>query len=193
MTYENPVYFGANSTFAREDAALKSAFAIAHILKRVLILPRFHCQGCKLCGRLGCPTCEEGGAHFSKDTSKPLCNAGVYYNIAKLDRKLSYRESSFLQNPLVPRAIKQSVSPVLTIIPSSAQKESHAKNMFTTKWKSGATKEEILDWFVSYSDVSVLRFEMLYGAFTAFETLGDFKTNLKDGLILSDYRQYNTM
>ena len=193
MTYENPVYFGANSTFAREDAALRSAFAIAHILKRVLILPSFHCQGCKLCGRFGCPTCEAGGAHFSTDTSKPLCYAGVYYNIAKLDRKLSYRESSFLQNPLVPRAIKQSVSPVLTIIPSSAKQESHAKNTFTTKWKSGATTEEILDWFVSYSAVSVLRFEMLYGAFNAFETLGDFKTSLKDGLILSDYRQYNTM
>ena len=195
VIYNNPTYFGANLTFAKEDAALRSAFAIAHILDRILILPRFHCQGCRICARTGCLDCDKAGAHFDRQTSKPLCYAAVYYSIEKMDHVLPYRESIFLRHKLVPESVKSSVTPVLKIFTGSNKATANQDkiNAFTTQGNNGATKKEIVDWFAQYSSVSVLRFHSLYDAFSEFEALADFGQNLKNGLVFSDYRQYNTL
>lgn len=190
MMYDNPTLFGTNLMFAKEDAALRSAFAIAHILNRTLILPRFHCQSCK--GHCDAAGKAKPGSGFADEIAKPHCYIGVYYNIAKLDGALPYRESVFLQHPLVPESTKSSVSPVLKIVSGENQAVTRQdmEHVFVTKGRDGASKEEIVDWFARYSAVSVIHFQSLYDTFSSFKTLGNFGQKLKEGLIKSNYRQY---
>jgi len=171
MMYDNPDNFGAKLTFANESAALKSAFAIAHILNRTLILPRFHC-GKKL-----------------RNKPTKYCYAGVFYKIKNLDRELPYRESVFLRHPLVPNAVKLSLSPVLEIIRRGGVARHNSNHTFTANETNGATKTEVAGWFGNYSHFAVLRFRCLYGAFARFDTLGQFQRNLKDGLVPGTYTQ----
>jgi len=182
ITYDNPDDFGSNLTFMKEDSALRSAFAIALLLGRTLILPRFHCYKCW-------HDCEKTKSH--NESSTPYCYAGVFYRIADLDRKLPYRESLFLRHPRVPNSVKLSMSPIFEIIPgkNSSVTRHNVSRTFIAKDESGASNDEIYDWFAEFSEVAVLRFRSLYGAFTRFDTLGKFQKRLKDGLIPADYRQ----
>ena len=177
LTYENPDDFGAKSTFAEESAALRSAFTIAHILNRTLILPRFHCYKCEM---------------FPGEKAMSHCYAGKFYRIARLDRQLSYRESVFLRHPLVPKSVKTSVSPVMTITTGRRSDVVHQNvtNTFTAQHGDGATQQEIIDWFGKFSDVSVLRFRSLYGAITRIDRVGQFQRHLRDGLVPASHRQY---
>ena len=183
VTYDNPVDFGANLTFKKEDSALRSAFAIAHLLSRTLILPRFHCYKCWR-------DCDKTKSYNASST--PYCYAGVFYRIATLDLHLPYRESQFLRHTMVPNQVKISMSPIIEIIPgdnSSVTLRRNVSDTFIAKDGSGASKEEIRQWFDKYDEVAVLRFRSLYGAFTRFNTLGSFEGRLKRALVPADYRQ----
>lgn len=188
VIYDNPENFDAGSMFAKEDAALRSAFAIAYILNRTLILPLFHCHDCRShCGAAGK---EKPGSRLTSETAKPHCYVGAYYNIAQLDRYLRYRESVFLRHPLVPESVKLSVSPILKIVSGDGKSTQNTDNVFIMKNRNAATQEEIAQWFTRYSSVSVLRFHSLYDIFYNFESLGEFRQKLAQGLIKSNYRQY---
>ena len=182
ITYDNPDDFGSNLTFMKEDSALRSAFAIAHLLGRTLILPRFHCYKCWR-------DCEKPKSH--KESSTPYCYAGVFYRIASLDRHLLYRESQFLRHSMVPNSVKVSMSPIIEIIPgkNSSVTRHNGSLTFVANDARGASKDEIYDWFAKFALVAVLRFRSLYGAFTKFDTLDTFQKRLKEGLIPADYRQ----
>lgn len=48
LAYDNPLDFdGGKRTIEAEKQALRNAFAIGHVLNRIVILPTFHCYGCK--------------------------------------------------------------------------------------------------------------------------------------------------
>jgi len=74
-------------------AGLRAALMIATILDRVLILPRFHC--------------------FNNSTRSFVeCPLNSLLNIIAFDAGFAghYRESSFLRHPLVPDAVRRSIS-----------------------------------------------------------------------------------
>ena len=188
VTYDNPENFDVSSMFAMEDAALRNAFAIAHVLNRTLVLPLFHCQDCKrYCGaaRNAKPV-----SRYVNKTAKPHCYVGAYYNIAQLDRFLPYRESVFLKHPLVPKSVKVSVSPVLKITSGLDPSKQDKEHEFVMNIANATTKAELVQWFARYSSVSVLRFHSLYGVFSSFETFSDLNYKLHQGLVKSTYRQY---
>ena len=86
-----------------ELAALRTAFTIGHLLNRVVILPRFHCENgeCPLNSIVHIKTFD---AHFSG----------------------RYRESSFLQHPKVPDSVKQGVEDGHYILNVNQALEIHA-------------------------------------------------------------------
>ncbi len=48
LTYGNPLQFGSEAaTVEEEKRALRVALSVAHALNRTLILPDFHCFGCR--------------------------------------------------------------------------------------------------------------------------------------------------
>jgi len=72
-------------------------------------------------------------------------------------------------------------------------------NIFTpTNLMTGATRAEILSWFMRYQDLPVLRFHSLYGAVSnkrlssGTNDFGDRKIfqKLKSGLRFGTFRQY---
>ena len=188
ITYDNPENFDVRSMLAKEDGALRNAFAIAHILNRTLILPLFHCQDCII--HCGAARNAKPASRVVSEMTKPHCYVGAYYNIAQLDRHLPYRESVFLKHPLVPMSIKQSVSPVLKITSGHGRSKQDTENDFVMNIDNATTKEEIVQWFARYSSVSVLRFLSLYDVFSSFETFSDINYKLNQGLVKSTYRQY---
>jgi len=87
LTYTNPK--SPEATIARQLEALKSAFAIGHLLNRVVILPRFLC---------------------SRNNARE-CPLNSLIRISRLDSYFNdqYRESSFLRHRKVPAAVKRSL------------------------------------------------------------------------------------
>ncbi|ESO07128.1 hypothetical protein HELRODRAFT_170429 [Helobdella robusta] len=82
LIYDNPVLKQSYScVYVKEEKALKTALAIAQILNRTLILPRFHCNK-------------------SRPTEK--CSLNSWLKVTEFDNQFagSYRESSFLYSPL---------------------------------------------------------------------------------------------
>jgi len=94
--YENPTEdcVSKNACVSAQLADLSTALAIAVVLDRVLILPRFHCLKKSKVGLIDCPL-------------------NSLLKIRAFDAEFSerYRESSFLRNPLVPYSVRHSVSP----------------------------------------------------------------------------------
>lgn len=73
---------------------LKKALYLAKVLNRTLILPRFHCHHI---GYLN---------HFHQMTLSPDCTAERFVDIQYLHEHYQIRESSFLNNPLLPARIR---------------------------------------------------------------------------------------
>jgi len=80
-------YLTYMSAAGDQVAALKTALAFGHVLKRVVILPTFHCGT---------------GAH--------RCPLNSFIRIRSLDASFNdqFRESSFLRHPKVPDVVKRS-------------------------------------------------------------------------------------
>ena len=94
LTYSNPKpktrRAALKSVMERQKSDLMTSLAIGHLLKRVVILPAFHC-------------------------GKPLaywqCSLHSLIHVKTFDKYFSglYRESSFLRHPKVPNSLKQDV------------------------------------------------------------------------------------
>ena len=103
LTFENTLRFSTDKEMKQaEMRSLKTALLIGHILKRILILPTFHCP---------------------KDTSQRCsklhtgCPAYMHLNMTSVDAEFSgdYREHLFLHNSNVPKSVKHSVSDLILV------------------------------------------------------------------------------
>ena len=146
IMYENPAKNGKTM----EKSALSSAFGIASVLNRTVILPRF----------------DEG--------TKPLSKFMNIHTFEKTYHGL-YRENSFLANPRTPDDVISSITPQL-LIDSKAAVDLKLLNITgdvqhfrPADPAKGVTCQELKEWFQPFSDVRVLRFHSLYGAFHGFD------------------------
>lgn len=164
LMYDNPhVMEQEKESRKLEENALYAALHLAHQLNRTLILPQFHWN--KPCADKPC----------KKKEPRPL---NSLITIKQFDQNVGiskYRESSFLQHPLVPSAIKNSTSPKLLINSDLLQKfiiqypkvfSNDTDNLYTpSDLNSGPTKMEIQSWFEKFDHFSILRFHSLYGVY----------------------------
>ena len=138
-----------NASVEMELDALKNALAIGKILKRTVILPRFH---------FGNPARE-----FSIISSLRLITFQKHFP--------NYRENVFLSHPKVPKAVRKSLSDFHEIH-CNISRNLHPKRQVITHFPAniskGATEKEIRDWF-GKEHASVLRFISLYHAFCCFD------------------------
>ena len=158
LTFENTLGFSAGTPEA-EIQNLKTAFLIGHILKRIVILPKFHCPNNVL------EKCPSFG-HYAG------CPAFMYLNMTSLDMEFgdNYREQVFLRNLKVPKSVKDSVSDLIlvntpavynTFKSGDLKKVGHMYNVADPI--RGASPEEFARWMEKHAQYSVLRFHSLYG------------------------------
>ena len=146
-----------------EMDALKSALALGHILNRTVILPSFSCKNCDT-------------KKFKACTPKgSRCSLLSRYKVEVFDKAFSssYREHVFLLHPLIPKKVLGSTSPMILIQTDLNQrystevrdgKQEDILKVTPGNPGKGATVEEIQHWFSEYANVSIIRFETLYGA-----------------------------
>ena len=184
ISFDLPTDFGSANTQKAEKNSLHQAFFIGAILGRTVILPQFHCYGCKYNG-----ACKKAGAR---------CSFGTFYKIEQLDSQLEgkYRESVFLSHDKVPASVKKSSSPVFFI--DSLPNNQHIKDLprdvvkVTPTNQAGVTIEEIVLWFGNRTE-SILRFHSLYVDVKydgEDERMRTAVKKLNSAIVDSDYRQY---
>lgn len=206
LAFDNSVDFGRNLTILRETKALENALTIATLLDRVVVLPRFHCYGCK-----GHPACRRSGAG---------CSMNYLFSMSAFDDQFGgrYREHVFLDHPKVPENVKSSMSPTIRIDPdtsgfngvmsdvkdSTASRENEEKIFAPKNANVGPTVDEIIDWFGKRSPMSrhsVLRFSSLYDDAVATSTnvgnglqikVRDIRQKLAKGLKIDYFVGYDT-
>jgi hypothetical protein len=169
LVYDNPARLewsqAADKRVSDQLEALTTALSIGRVLKRIVILPRFHCI---------------------HDKSKTLydCPLNSFIYIPKFDSqfKSSYRESSFLHHPLVPDAIRNSITSQRNVIDRTPNE---TLSMVTV------TSEELQRRF---GDVTtrILRLESLYNLRVQFTSPVEqlaFASSIQHALTQCDYRQ----
>ncbi|ESN99530.1 hypothetical protein HELRODRAFT_176694 [Helobdella robusta] len=116
MSYSNPsTWPNTNVTITYEMEALKGALAIARMLNRILILPRFHCSH-------QVPVNGKKDVKMTKRrifrTVLKACPLNGLLNIKSFDSVFqeSYRENSFLQNPAISEGLAKNRSKEIVII-----------------------------------------------------------------------------
>ena len=162
-------YLTYSNTLPRENSlnALKAALAISDILNRVLILPKFFCDG-------------------------TACPLNSFLRVSSFNRRFKYREHSFLSHPLVPESVKSSLSPVYLITTDNV--ESEERNITRIPPHSphlGMNDDEIRQHFSSLKQ-AVLRFHSLYHSFHGYQDASinrKWQNTFKEGLKRSNYRQ----
>ena len=191
LTYDNPFTFEDRRTIDVEVETLKIAIILASTLKRILILPAFHCCNClpdKRCSY-----------------HKHRCSLLSVLKINKFDKHFRplYKEHSFLTNPLVPDKIKTSMSNLLLI--NSSMYINHAPGFQKIPYPElvlqprnitmGAQIEEIDKWLKPYEDTSVIKFHSLYGALSSQEFKSPRFTRLRnmftESFECSSYEQWD--
>ncbi len=153
LLYENHAYVGDNETQQMEEAALKNAFVLAHLLNRIVILPRFFCYWCK--------------AYCPVSFKFPLCPTNTHFNITALDRifRGKYREHVFLRHKKVPTEVKMSVTKPIFLNTSSMNMMGYDHTFEALNPKYTAfTFPEFSTKMHKYSDYSVIKFHSLYGS-----------------------------
>ena len=128
-------------------------------MKRVLILPTFHCGHC-----------QNEACH----NIRRQCALSSYLNMQVFDAQFGahYREHVFLAHPRVPDSVHRLVSrPVLIRSPQVAldPDAARARHVFTPRDPHrGAEPPEVVGWFSAgpFARFSVLQFHSLYGAFS---------------------------
>ena len=158
LQYENP--FPNMKGF--EERALETAFKIGQMLDRKVILPTFTCPP----GKFQCQY---------KQPGQCFCSLAEILNLDAFESKhrYQYREHLFLQHPKVPESVNTSLSEVMLIenkdivnikpLYSLSNRVFRPQNIMT-----GATSQEIMNWFGVLGNYSVLRFSSLYGAYSLF-------------------------
>ena len=184
LQFGNPLDFGP-ATRKDERNSLKTALTIAKLLNRTLILPKFHCQGCKY-----------GSCKISNDH----CAFNTDFHVRTFDNHFmdQYREHVFLEHSLVPEVVKKSVSPVIFFsnkkMADKLKPTKDMKTFNTSDYDAGrVTSKDILSWFGQgpLSQFSVLMFHSLYIDIAYDDKPWDKK--LESALKWSDYRQYKIL
>ena len=156
---------------------LKTALTIANILDRVLILPRFHC-------------------YRRSAGSLAECPLNSLLRITAFDAGFAgrYRESSFLNHPLVPVAVSRSVSPRYFIGASASPVSGN--NTKTSIVIRGSSKDFISDDDLRQtlgSDrhrvVSLASLEHVHVMFKSADRQQTFDDTIAASFKRSDYRQ----
>lgn len=187
LAYDNPLDLGPKGTLRLETDALKSALAIGALLNRTVILPTFHCHGCK---------------YAACNNTRGRCALNTFYKIADFDRYFAgqYREHVFLDHRKVPDTIKRGLSDTV-LVKSDRSSVLFGKTTGATKIfrpgnaTSGATTSELLSWFGEgdLADIPVLRFHSLYGAFEDFHAIDDLLGSSSFGDLTTEGREVFTM
>ena len=132
---------------SHEREAVKTAFVIGHILKRIVIVP----------------------AGFICSIKQPWgCDFGERFPLWLLDKTMpdSYRETNFLHNDLVPASVKKSQSSTYLIQAGNIYNDANipAGNLTLMKPANAllVSQEEIHQWFDKLASMSVLKFHSLY-------------------------------
>jgi hypothetical protein len=137
-----------------EMDALKTALYIGHVLKREVILPRFHLFINKT-------------RRPSSYVERPL---NTWIKISKIDSEFyeRYRENSFLEHPKVPPSIKDSIRTLYWIKTNSSSKTlaeaPSGVTVLTPVNNNAATADELRKWFGD-QQTPVLRLHSTYGIF----------------------------
>ncbi len=187
IAYGNPVDFGGKGTVKEEEAALKTALSLGYLLNRTVILPTFHCHGCKY------------GACKNK---RQLCGFNTFFRISTFDKQFrnAYREHVFLQHRKVPDSVKKSRTATLLISTSGSQVKDvsgEIRTLTPLNITQGASVEEVIAWFAMDKEIasrSILNFHSLYGkVLTGFVSERSYKPvvdKLANAFKKTDYRQY---
>ena len=157
--------------FNTQKDAILDALAIGQVLNRTVILPKFHC-------------------------SNSLCALNNFIYIDRFDKTFQgcYREHSFLIHPKVPTRVIDGKSQLLHIGPTSPTNEAINKTHFVPKNSSGATSEEIHQWFQRMSDIPILHFHSMLNSFSVFtdgNVQNEFDERARKGFKKAKYRQYH--
>ncbi len=156
ITYENPRLEHSKAGRNPEELrAAETALLIGYLLNRIVILPRFHCSWF-VC---------------SEDVEATWCPPHMLLNIAHLDKMFRnrFRESVFLQHPLVPESIKSSCSDLIFINTSVSVRTANdlpvgeTSYVYSAKNSQGASPDEFLRWMEPHQKHSVIRFHSLFG------------------------------
>lgn len=124
LTYANPIPWpNKKASVSEELEALRAALMFGQLLNRFVILPRFHCTAADLGIALSTRTRRGRSSVRGKDLPRIECPLNGLLNITAFDAVFGdrYRESSFLQHPLVKEDVKTGLSRPYLI--------THAQNM----------------------------------------------------------------
>lgn len=178
ITYQSPAdIMDAKEAKTAQISSLKAALAVAHILNRSLVLPKFSCVH-----RIG------------NITELKHCSLLHFLRISRFEKAFpNYRESVFLLHPLVPVTTKRSLSPTFCFKKTNFyQQTSNCEQKIILTDPQGASPSEILSHFAS-SALKVLRFTRLDGSVN-FRLFGQvyprFYNLLETGFEDCHYRQY---
>ena len=192
LIYNNPHDFGEMTTSMETDT-LRGALAIGHLLKRIVVLPAFHCYGCRY------ESCRSPNKTAGKTAR---CSLNTHIRISTFNKAFpnAYREHVFLRHPYIPKTTLASQSETILIKSDEAMSKLAADDMKSIKHQftpadtaNGASSTEIHTWLDPLSSFKVLRFHSLYKAFGKFHPQhanNTFEYALKRGLVKADYRQY---
>ena len=175
IKYGNPIDFslqegfGSNDTTAMEVVSLKAALMIGRILNRTVILPKFHCR--------------------------QKCHLGCRFSVRKFESILPvlelYRESVFLEHPLVPESTKNSISQPYVISSPIWQQLAKVDKSQTTGVRVlkpeglHVSENDIRHWFGS-EPARVLNFYSLYNEIYCDSTdLLEYRNKVERGIVAS--------
>ena len=184
ISFGLPGDYGVKETRSTETKALQYALILGAILNRIVILPKFHCYGCKYNG-----ACKKTGAR---------CTFGTFYKMEAFDSQMigKYRESVFLSHDKVPKTVTDSSSASYFIDTTLNRAKFPTLPVdiktLTPKDPNGATIEEVLQWFGNSTDAN-LNFHSLYHGINYDQThpkVPDILNRFKKAFVESDYRQY---
>lgn len=199
LTYTNHLVWPDDKrSRAEELEALKAALAVGLILDRVVILPRFHCTGASL-GFAARGAGKGGAARNEKDLPKIECPLNGLFKMAPFDAAFgeAYRESTFLEHPLVPGEVRTDRTQPHLLVTNATEKRlvytggRHVRQVFPGDAGTGFTDREILELFGNQSS-RVLVFHSLYRTVPVFldPTLKkDFEGRVKGAFHNGKYRQ----
>jgi len=183
IIYENPVgvLTTQNAAVDAQLACLRTALMIATILDRVLVLPRFHC--------------------FRKSTGSFVeCPLNSLLRITAFDTGFAdrYRESTFLRHPLVPDAVRRSVSPryyfaTSTISNTFPVSGNHTNTTIVVRWNStdSITDSELRQLLGTdqHRVISLASLEHISVTFKSAAQQKNYDKTVSESFKRSDYRQ----
>jgi hypothetical protein len=198
LQFGNPA---SNLSKDKEIAALKAAFILGRMLKRVVILPEFRCHRCSVAGDGGA----KGGCSGGVDRCMFLAN----YGIRELEKAMggtTFRETMFRYNPLTPTGVRlefdwdrdgpeamEAPSEPSYLIASSPPEGFDPERVRSPRDAGRPTEGEIQGWFGDIES-SVLLFHSLYDLrpeFSSRNDADDFESQWAGAIKPKSLRQYD--